>query len=47
MAEIIVFIGYFAILFIVALIFFFNGSNQNDKDYFLGGRTMGRGVAAM
>ena len=47
MAEIIVFIGYFAILFIVALIFFFNGSNQNDKDYFLGGRTMGPWVAAM
>jgi len=47
MAEIIVFIGYFVILFFVAMIFFFNGSNQNDKDYFLGGRTMGPWVAAM
>ena len=47
MAEIIVFIGYFVILFFVALIFFFNGSNKDDKDYFLGGRTMGPWVAAM
>lgn len=46
-AESIVFIAYFVILFFVGLIFFFNGSNQNQKDYFLGGRSMGPWVAAM
>ena len=45
--EIIVFVLYFVILFGVALFFFFNGSNQNQKDYFLGGRSMGPWVAAM
>ena len=40
-AEIIVFIGYFVILLGVALVFYFNGSNKNEKDYFLGGRSMG------
>ncbi|MGX8774896.1 MAG: sodium/proline symporter [Bacillota bacterium] len=47
MAEIIVFVGYFVLLFFVAMIFFFNGSNRNQEDYFLGGRTMGPWVAAM
>ncbi len=46
-AESIVFIAYFVVLFFVGLIFFFNGSNQNQKDYFLGGRTMGPWVTAM
>ena len=46
-AESIVFIAYFVILFFVGLIFFFNGSNRNQKDYFLGGRTMGPWVTAM
>lgn len=46
-AEIIIFIAYFVILFGVALIFFFNGSNRNQKDFFLGGRAMGPWVAAM
>ncbi|MDD4200753.1 MAG: sodium/proline symporter [Eubacteriales bacterium] len=46
-AEIIVFIGYFIILLGVALVFYFNGSNKNQKDYFLGGRTMGPWVTAM
>ena len=46
-AEIIVFIGYFIILFFVATGFFFNGGNRNEKDYFLGGRTMGPWVTAM
>ena len=46
-AEIIVFIGYFIILFFVATGFFFNGGNSNEKDYFLGGRTMGPWVTAM
>ena len=46
-AEIIVFIGYFVILLGVALVFYFNGSNKNEKDYFLGGRSMGPWVTAM
>ena len=45
--EIIVFIIYFVILFGVALVFFFNGSNRDSKDYFLGGRSMGPWVTAM
>lgn len=47
MSEIIVFIGYFVVLFFVALVFFFNGSNKNQTDYFLGGRSMGPWVTAM
>ena len=31
-AEVIVFLGYFVILFFVGLIFFFNGSNKNQSD---------------
>ena len=36
--EIIVFLAYFIILLGVALIFYFNGSNKNSEDFFLGGR---------
>ncbi|MCQ2544970.1 MAG: sodium/proline symporter [Clostridia bacterium] len=46
-AEIFVFIAYFVILLGVALLFYFNGSNKNQKDYFLGGRSMGPWVTAM
>ena len=46
-SEIIVFVGYFIILLFVALAFFFNGSNKDQEDYFLGGRTMGPWVTAM
>ncbi|MEE3362237.1 MAG: sodium/proline symporter [Anaerovoracaceae bacterium] len=45
--EIIVFIGYFVVLFFVAMGFFFKGQNKNEKDYFLGGRSMGPWVTAM
>lgn len=45
--EILVFIGYFVALFFVAMIFFFNGGNKNQEDYFLGGRSMGPWVTAM
>ena len=45
--EIIVFILYFVILFFVAIAFFVNGSNKNQKDFFLGGRSMGPWVTAM
>lgn len=46
-SETIVFIGYFILLFFVSLIFFFNGSNKDQEDYFLGGRSMGYWVTAM
>ena len=45
--EIVVFLAYFIILFFVALVFYFNGSNKNQEDYFLGGRSMGPWVTAM
>lgn len=46
-AEALVFIGYFVLLFFVGLVFFFNGSNKDQEDYFLGGRSMGPWVTAM
>jgi sodium/proline symporter len=46
-AEIAVFLAYFIILFFVGLIFYFNGSNKDQEDYFLGGRSMGPWVTAM
>ena len=45
--ETIAFLGYFLILFFVAMFFFFNGDNKNQEDYFLGGRSMGPWVTAM
>lgn len=45
--EVIVFLGYFIILFFVAIAFFFNGGNKNQDDFFIGGRSMGPWVAAM
>ena len=45
--EIIVFLGYFIILLGVALVFYFNGSNKNPEDFFLGGRSMGPWVTAL
>ena len=45
--EIITFIAYFAILLGVALVFYFNGTNKNSEDFFLGGRSMGPWVTAL
>lgn len=45
--EIITFIAYFVILLGVALVFYFNGSNKDSEDFFLGGRTMGPWVTAL
>ena len=45
--EIVVFLTYFIILFFVGLVFYFNGSNKDQEDYFLGGRSMGPWVTAM
>ena len=46
-AEVLVFIGYFVLLLVIGLVFFFNGGNKNQADYFLGGRQMGPWVTAM
>ncbi len=40
-SETIVFILYFVILFFVAMAFFFNGGDRNQKNYFLCGPTPG------
>lgn len=45
--EIITFMAYFIILLGVALAFYFNGSNKDSEDFFLGGRTMGPWVTAL
>ena len=45
--EIITFIAYFVILPGVALVFYFNGTNKNSEDFFLGGRSMGPWVTAL
>ena len=46
-AEMVVFLSYFIILFFVGLIFYFNGGNKDQEDYFIGGRSMGPWVTAM
>lgn len=45
--EIITFVAYFFILLGVALIFYFNGTNKDSEDFFLGGRSMGPWVTAL
>ena len=45
--ELITFLGYFVILMGVALIFYFNGANKDQEDFFLGGREMGPSVTAL
>lgn len=45
--EILTFILYFGALFGVALLFYFNGSNKDSEDFFLGGRSMGPWVTAL
>lgn len=45
--EIFTFVAYFVILLGVALIFYFNGSNRDSEDFFLGGRSMGPWVTAL
>lgn len=45
--ELITFVAYFVVLLGVASIFFFNGSNRDQEDFFLGGRSMGPWVTAL
>ena len=45
--EIITFVIYFVALLGIALVFYFNGSNKDSEDFFLGGRSMGPWVTAL
>ena len=41
------FILYFAVVLAIGLIFFFKSKSGGEKDYFLGGRSMGPWVTAL
>ena len=45
--ELLAFVLYFAIVLTIGLYFFVKSKNEGEKDYFLGGRTMGPFVTAM
>ena len=45
--ELLAFIIYFAVVLAIGLVFFFKTKNGGDKEYFLGGRSMGPWVTAM
>ncbi|MBQ4317480.1 MAG: sodium/proline symporter PutP [Clostridia bacterium] len=45
--EIVALVVYFAAMLSVGLVFFFKSKSKTDKDYFLGGRSMGPWVTAM
>ena len=45
--EMIVFLAYFIILFLVGIAFFIKGRNKTGEDYFIGGRSTGPWVTAM
>ena len=45
--QLVAFIGYFALILGVGLFFFFRSKNDGEKEYFLGGRSMGPWVTAM
>lgn len=47
MGQIIAFVLYFAAMLTIGLVFFFKSKGAGEKDYFLGGRSMGPWVTAM
>ena len=47
MSQIIAFILYFAVMLGIGMVFFYKSKNFGEKDYFLGGRSMGPWVTAM
>ena len=47
MSQIIAFVLYFAAMLTIGLVFFFKSKGAGEKDYFLGGRSMGPWVTAM
>jgi len=46
-ADLIAFIAYFVLILAIGLYFFFRSKSGGEKDYFLGGRSMGPWVTAM
>ena len=47
MWQLVAFVAYFLLILAVGLVFFFKSKNAGEKDYFLGGRSMGPWVTAM
>lgn len=47
MDKILAFVFYFAVMLGIGIFFFIKSKDSNEKDYFLGGRTMGPWVTAM
>ncbi|MBO5745848.1 MAG: sodium:proline symporter, partial [Clostridia bacterium] len=47
MSQIIAFVLYFAAMLGIGIVFFFKSKDSGEKDYFLGGRSMGPWVTAM
>ena len=47
MSQIVAFVLYFATMLGIGIAFFFKSKGSNEKDYFLGGRSMGPWVTAM
>ncbi len=45
--QLVAFVAYFLLILIVGLVFFLKSKNAGEKDYFLGGRSMGPWVTAM
>ncbi|MBR4450579.1 MAG: sodium:proline symporter, partial [Clostridia bacterium] len=46
-AQIVAFVMYFLLILAIGIIFFIKTKNGNEKDYFLGGRSMGPWVTAL
>ena len=47
MSQILAFVLYFALMLGIGIVFFFKSKGSGEKDYFLGGRSMGPWVTAM
>ena len=47
MSQILAFVLYFAAMLAIGIVFFFKSKDAGEKDYFLGGRSMGPWVTAM
>ena len=46
-AQILAFVMYFLLILGIGIVFFIKTKNGNEKDYFLGGRSMGPWVTAL
>ena len=46
-SQLVAFVCYFLVVLGIGLFFFFKSKGENEKDYFLGGRSMGPWVTAL